>query len=235
MVEIQIKLKKLKKDKAKYKEEKALEEAKIKQLQTQLTALQADLKAAQGALKQGGAEADARVKDLTGRLAQANKDFEALLAELGQVRACGAASAAHSIRLEENIDEQQREIDRLRQHVLDNNTELDEALKGTQRRAEEVEERARQIKEENARLKHERDELRAHLAKGVVTEQAVSERYETSLIRLQEDNAELHSQITKLKKQNKSLQEQVDYLRAQLDMQLAKHGGAARGAGGSFL
>jgi len=233
--DLQAKLKRLKKDKAKYKEGQAVAEAKVKTMEAQIAALKLELAEAEASLRKGGVDADARVKDLTGRLAQANQDFEALLAELGQVRASGAASAAQSIRLEENVDEQQREIDRLRQHVLDNNSELDDALKETQRRSEEVEARARQIKEDNTILKRERDELQAKLSKVFVTEQTVSERYETSLIRLQEDNAELHSLMTKLKIQNTSLQEQVDYLRAQLDLQLAKHGGAARGAAGSFL
>ena len=91
------------------------------------------------------------------------------------------------------------------------------------------------MKEENTRLKRELSGLENQLSKSAVSEQSISERYEGSLLKLQEDNAELHSQITRLKKQNKSLQEQVDYLRAQLDAFLARKGGPALGAGASFM
>ena len=79
----------------------------------------------------------------------------------------------------------------------------------TQARAEEIEERARLLKEEAEELRRERDQVQAELSKVYVSEQTISERYEGSLIKLQEDNAELHSRITRLNKANQSLQEQV--------------------------
>jgi len=84
-------------------------------------------------------------------------------------------------------------------------------------------------------LRKERDEIRSELTKIHRTEQSISERYEDSLIKLQEDNAELHSRITRLNKQNKSLQEQVDYLREQLNAHLDKKRGGGGSAAGSFV
>ena len=71
LVELQNKIKKLKKDKVKYKEQATVREAEIETLKSRIKALKEEAEVAAAVVKQSSVEADARVRDLTGRLAQA--------------------------------------------------------------------------------------------------------------------------------------------------------------------
>jgi len=86
-------------------------------------------------------ELGVRSNETDARVAELNRMLEDAKAELSIVRDSYQGSAAESMRLDGEGERQRREITRLRQHVLDNNSELEDAMAQTQTRAEEIKER----------------------------------------------------------------------------------------------